>query len=360
MGLYRRGQAWWMSFTSNGKQYRKPTETNNRKLAEKIYGKVLTQIAENKWFDIDEGSQRTFEELVAKYEATEFKELKSWRSVESYLKQLKDFFGNRTLSQITPALIDEFRQKRKAEKDKPATIVRKLNILKRMLNLAKKRWMWVRDVPPIEMERRADVKRLRYLSYVEYHKLLQHCEEWLRKIVTVAAWTGLRKGNILGLRREQVNMFARTITLAGSETKNEEPLIIPIATPAYEALKEAMKVTHLNTALVFCHPDGKPYTTMRVQRAFKKALKAAEIKDFRFHDLRHCFASWNRQAGVDLDTLADLMGHKDTRMTRRYAHIGPKHLTSAISQLEKSYGEIITFLSHQKEKELPVSGNPSI
>jgi integrase len=75
--------------------------------------------------------------------------------------------------------------------------------------------------------------------------------------------------------------------------------------------------------------------------------EAAKIENFRFHDLRHCFASWNRQAGVDLDTLADLMGHKDKRMTRRYAHIGPKHLASAISQLEKSF---ITFLSHSKEK----------
>jgi integrase len=360
MGLYRRGQAWWMSFTYNGRQLRRPTETNDKKLAEKIYRKVMTQIAEGKWFDIDEGSQRTFEELVAKYEATEFKELKSWRSVESYLKQLKEFFGNRTLTSITPALIDEFKQKRKGEKDKPATIVRKLNILKRILNLAKKRWMWLREVPPIEMERQADTKRLRNLSYEEYHKLLKHCEAWLKGIVTVAAWTGLRKGNILGLRRDQVNIFARTISLDGSETKNEEPLIIPIATPAYEALKEAMKVTHLNSPLVFCHADGKPYTAMQVQRAFKEALKAAEITNFRFHDLRHCFASWNRQAGVDLDTLADLMGHKDTRMTRRYAHIGPKHLATAISQLEKSYGEIITFLSHSTEKELPDSGNSSI
>ena len=89
-------------------------------------------------------------------------------------------------------------------------------------------------------------------------------------------------------------------------------------------------------------------------------LRTSEFEDFRFHDLRHYFASWNRQAGVDLDTLADLMGHKDTRMTRRYAHIGPKHLASAISQLEKSYGEISTFLAHSKEKELPDAGNSMI
>ncbi len=352
MGLYRRGQAWWMRFNYQNRQIRKPTGTNDRKIAEKIYHKVMAQIAEGKWLDVDEGSSRTFLELVEKYESTDFKELKSWRSVESYLKQLKEFFGSYSLSQVNPALIDDFKQKRKSEGDKPATIVRKLNILKRMFNLAKKRWMWVKDVPPIEGIAKADKKRLRYLSFGEYHKLLSKCDSWLRNIVIVAAWTGLRKGNVLNLKRNQVNMFAKTISLDGSETKNGENLIIPVAAPAMEALKEALRVVHLDNPYVFCHEDGKQITSMQLQRAFKEALKKAEIQDFRFHDLRHCFASWNRQAGVDLDTLADLMGHKDTRMTRRYAHISPKHLANAISQLEKSYGEFSTNLAHSKEKEL--------
>jgi hypothetical protein len=76
----------------------------------------MTQIAEGKWFDVDEGSKRTFLELVDRYESTEFKEFKSWRSVESYLKQLKEFFGPYTLSQINPALIDEFKQQRKSKR----------------------------------------------------------------------------------------------------------------------------------------------------------------------------------------------------------------------------------------------------
>ncbi len=74
-----------------------------------------------------------------------------------------------------------------------------------------------------------------------------------------------------------------------------------------------------------------------VYRAFKRALTLAGIEDFTFHDLRHCFGSWNRQAGVDIDTLADLMGHKDSRMTRRYAHITPVQLKKAVGLLESSY-----------------------
>jgi integrase len=348
MGLYKRGRVWWMRFNYNGRQIRRPTETTNKKLAEKIHHKVMTQIAEGKWFEVDEASNRTFEELAEKYEATEFKELKSWQSVQSYLKGLKQFFGPYTLSDITPALIDEFKQMRKAKGVKPATIVRQLNILKRMFNLAKKRWEWMKEVPPIEMEAKADIKRIRYLPFDEYHRLLEECEDWLKCIVTVAAWTGLRQGNILGLKQSKVNLTEKTISLDGSETKNGEHLIIPIAEPAFKALKEAMKVTHLRSSYVFCQADGKPYHKRAVQRAFKKTLEGVGIEDFRFHDLRHCFASWNRQAGVDLDTLADLMGHKDTRMTRRYAHIGPMHLAKAVGLLEKSYSTFSTNLAQPK------------
>lgn len=350
MGLYRRGQAWWMRFHYQGRQVRKPTGTDDKKIAQKIYHKVMAQIAEGKWFDVDEGSRRTFFDLCEKYEASEWKELKSWRSVAGYLKQLKDFFGNRYLNEINPALIDEFKQLRKSKGDQPATIVRKLTILKRMFNLAKKRWMWVKDVPPIEMIAKADKKRLRYLTFEEYHAVLEKCEPWLRDLVTVAAWTGLRKGNILNLKRSQVNIFNRTISIEADSMKNEEHLIIPIAAPAYEVIKEALKVARIGNPCVFTHEDGKPYSAMQVQRAFQEALTKAEIEDFRFHDLRHCFASWNRQAGVDLDTLADLMGHKDTRMTRRYAHIGPKHLVEAISKLEQSYSEKSTKKAHFNEK----------
>ncbi len=355
MGLYKRGQVWWMGFTYQGKRIKRSTETKDKKLAEKIHHKVMTQIAEGKWFDVDEGSKRTFLELAERYESTDFKELKSWQSVESYLKQIKEFFGPHTVSQINPALIEDFKQKRKSAGDQPSTIVRKLTILKRIFNLAKKRWMWVKDVPPIEMPAKADRKRLRYLSFAEYHKLLGKCEPWLHGPVIVAAWTGLRKGNVLNLKRSQVNIFNRTISLDGSETKNGEHLIIPVAAPALEAIKDAMKVTHLNSPYVFCTADGKPYSSMEVQRAFKDALTKAEIEDFRFHDLRHCFASWNRQAGVDLDTLADLMGHKDTQMTRRYAHIGPQHLADAVAQLEKSYLKFGTILEQSKEKELQLA-----
>ncbi|MHC4184286.1 MAG: Arm DNA-binding domain-containing protein, partial [Planctomycetota bacterium] len=110
MGLYKRGSVWWMRFIYKGQQARKSTETTNRKLAERIYCKVVSQIAEGKWFDVDEADQRNFRELAEKYETQVFKELKSYQKNRCYLYQLRDFFGKYRLSNITPALIDDFKQ----------------------------------------------------------------------------------------------------------------------------------------------------------------------------------------------------------------------------------------------------------
>ncbi|GAB62737.1 putative phage integrase [Candidatus Jettenia caeni] len=345
MGLYKRGLVWWMRFTYKGQQVRKSTETTDKKLAERIYHKVKTQITEGKWFDVDEGNQRTFEELAEKYETQVFRELKGWRSSISYLNQLKDFFGKYRLAEITPARIDDFRQMRKNKGVKPATINRQFKILRRMFNLAKKRWQWIKETPIIEMEPNADVKRVRHLSFDEFNKLLNCCEGKLRDIVIVAAWTGLRQSNILNLKWNQVDLLARVIVLSSEETKNNESLRIPIANPAYHVLEVTMKKNNSKSPYVFYSDDGMPFKAGRIQINFKKALRRAEIEDFRFHDLRHCFASWNRQSGVDLDTLAELMGHKDTRMTRRYAHITPVHLKKAVELLEKSYSEYSTKLA---------------
>lgn len=346
MGLYKRGPVWWMQFTYEGKQVRKSTKTKNKKLAEKIFNKVSNQIAEGKWFDVDEGRERTFEELAEKYETQIFKELKSYRNNRCFLNQLKDFFGAYRLKNITPALIDDFRQKRKSQGVKPTTINKQLSIIKRMFNLAQKRWLWIKETPFIEMEANADNKRTRHLTYDEFHRLLGFCDSWLKNIVIVAAWTGLRRENVVKLRKIQVNLFAKEITVDGMETKNGENLRIPIAGPAYEVLEVLIINDKTNSSYVFKDENGKPYNPKNVYKVFKKSLERAGIEDFRFHDLRHCFASWNRQAGVDIYTLAELMGHKDTTMTMRYAHITPVHLTKAIGLLEKSYQESSTKLAH--------------
>ena len=130
MGLYKRGLVWWMRFTYKGQQVRKSAETTDKKLAEKIYHKVVNQIAEGKWFDVDEGSQRIFEDLAEKYETQVFKGLKSYQKNRCYLNQIREFFGKCRLNNITPALIDDFRQMRKAQGVTSTTINIQLSMLR--------------------------------------------------------------------------------------------------------------------------------------------------------------------------------------------------------------------------------------
>lgn len=352
MGIYKRSDSshWWMRITHDGKTFQKSTKTTNKKLATKIYCKVTTQIAEGTHFEVDEGKRRTFAELAIKYESQVFKELRQWEKSQSYLNQLKDFFGPYTLFEIQPPLIDDFKQMRKAKGVSKATINRQLNILKRMLRLAKKRWQWLKDVPEIEMEPNADKKRKRYLSFSEYHKLLKHCEDWLKEIVVVAAWTGLRQSNVINLERNEVNLSSRIITVDEEKTKNGETLTIPLSAPAYDVLNRVMRVVYYKSPYIFCQKDGTPYHQRVVQRAFKKAVSSAKIEDFRFHDLRHCYASWNRQAGASLDDIAELLGHKDTRMAKRYSHITVEHLSQTIERAERNYEEYATTFSLRSNK----------
>lgn len=351
MGLYIRDGIWWMSYTSEGRRFRETTGQKSKKRAEALYYKVIVEVNEGKGKKRLPGEVRTFGELAAKYEAEVFRESKSWKSVQGYFNQLKEFFGPYIVVDITPAVISDFKQMRKTQGVAKATINRQLTILRRIFNLAKKRWIWIRDIPFVEMEAKADKKRVRFLSFEEFQRVLDLCDEWLKGIVIVAAWTGLRQGNILNLKKEQVNLVAHNISISSYETKNGENLTIPIPKLALEVLKESINKTPKSNPFVFVGKDNEPHYKVKVERAFKKALGAAGISDFRFHDLRHCFGSWNRQADVDIVTLADLMGHRDIRMTMRYAHIGPVQVNKATRKLEESYDNFVTIMSQSAKTE---------
>ncbi len=159
----------------------------------------------------------------------------------------------------------------------------------------------------------------------------------------VAAWTGLRRRNVLELKRHEVNLAQRAIYIEGEQVKNGQDQGKPIPGPVYEVLARRMKVIHMSgTPYILGDEHGRPYHKQKVHRHFRKALKKAQITDFRFHDLRHCYGSWNAQNGVDLLPLSMLLGHKDLRMTKRYSHLNTASLLKAVAPLEMSYANRVT------------------
>ena len=160
--------------------------------------------------------------------------------------------------------------------------------------------------------------------------LFDCCASHLKPIVTVALHTGMHRGEILNLKWEQVDVKHGFILL--EITKNGERREIPIDNTLMIMFNSMSR--GLESVYVFTDPrTGEPYKS--VQTSFETALKRAKIRDFRFHDLRHTFASHLVMAGVDLTSIRELLGHKSLAMTMRYAHLAPGHKRRAVNMLDK-------------------------
>jgi integrase len=347
MGIYRRGRIWHMTFFCRGKRYRKSTETTNRNLAQRIYDRLKSEIAEGKWFEKLPGELKNFGEMMDKYETEHVSQKASARQYKGYIRNLRSFFKDIPLLEITPSLINDYKLKRRNDGVGPASINRELAVLRNAFNKALREWGWVRDNPvtriPMEKE---PPGRVRYLTDEEFGKLLRACPEWLRPIILTARHTGLRKENILSMKWNQVDLSRRVITI--ERTKNGERLGLPINETLLELFKKLSKVRYIGSEHVFYHPPARKKSAKgtfngrryyEVKTAFQNALKEAGIKDFRFHDLRHCFASALVQRGADLYEVQRLLGHKSHVMTQRYAHLAPENLRNAVSKLDEPKGE---------------------
>lgn len=179
----------------------------------------------------------------------------------------------------------------------------------------------------------------RWLTYEEEEKLLNACydRQWLRDVI-FALNTGMGQGEIINLTWADVDFFRQTATI--HKTKNKEKRTVPLNQTVMELLKSKAKVVSISGYLFT--QSGAMSTKREIQRQFYTAPKRAVIKKFRFHDLRHTFATRLAQSGIDIFMIAKLLGHKDIRMTQRYAHHCPESLRHGVN--------ILDALNRQKEK----------
>ena len=260
------------------------------------------------------------------------------RHYRGYARSLTAFFGGRTLAEITPKAIVEYKNRRYAAGLKPASINREVATLKKAFNLAVKEWEWCRENPVsrVSMEQEHNT-RDRWLSREEEARVLQSCAPWLHDLVTVALHTGMRMGELLELTWRAVDVTRRTVTVVRS--KNGERRTIPVNQTVLAVLKEKSTLRSLRTELVFCSQVFTPMESGHLRRSFRVALGKARIDDFHFHDLRHTFATRLVQAGVDLYKVQRLLGHKSPIMTQRYAHHYPESLRGGVEILDQVLGQ---------------------
>ena len=328
MSIYKRGDNWYIDFTFHGQRIREMIGPS-RKGAEKVIAKRKAEIAENKFLDKrKEPDPISFYDFAKEYLqwAKANKKPSSYRRTASLMRQLHKEFEKKNIHEITAWHIEKYKAKRK-ENVKPATVNRELALLKHMFTKAIE-WGKVKESPAKKVKLlKGEVKRVRYLMPGEVQTLLSNCADHLKPIVTVAIHTGMRKGEILSLERDQVNFEQGIITL--HDTKNSERRDIPMN----ESVKSTLKAIQDKGPYFFCIENGKPFGD--VKKAFTTALKRSRIEDFRFHDLRHTFASNLVMAGEDLNAVGELLGHKTLAMTRRYAHLSPTYKRKVVGTLDR-------------------------
>ena len=143
--------------------------------------------------------------------------------------------------------------------------------------------------------------------------------------------TGLRRGELFNLRWCDVDFDHRNLTVAGSYSKTGKTRHIPLNDEAFEVLQQWGSQTGQKPELVFAGKSGSRLTD--IKKSWSKLLQDAGIENFRWHDLRHHFASKLVMASVDLNTVRELLGHSSLDMTLRYAHLAPEHKAAAVAVL---------------------------
>ena len=273
---------------------------------------------------------------------------------------------NCPLSEITAHEVEKWRARRISSGTKASTVNRDLNVLKAAMSRAVT-WGYLDDHPlrAIKPSRTDHNAKCRFLDNIEMrrlkesldlregrlrddrrsgnawrlvrgHTFLQDLDETafadhLKPMVMLSVNTGLRRGEVFSLTWQDVDLPNANLTVVGSGTKSGKTRHIPLNSEAHDVLLGWKKQTDGQKGLVFKGKFGKRFDN--VGRSWSSALKAADIQNFRWHDLRHTFASRLVMAGVDLNTVRELLGHSDYKMTLRYAHLAPEHKAAAVEKL---------------------------
>jgi len=240
--------------------------------------------------------------------------------------------GNPPIHTLTVQVVDAYRTRRLTEGVIGSTVNKETSTLKHALRKAVE-WRLLRksarEALTAIKKFQEPAGRLRYLSGpAEAERLLDACDEWLKPIVTTALHTGMRKGELLGLTWDCVDLTHGFIRL--KQTKNGQARGIPFNETLW-SLFSGLR-TRQDVPWVFHDCDGRRYNDVR--HAFDRATAKAGIQDFTFHDLRHTFASWLAMKSIPLGTIGELLGHKNPAQTLRYAHLSPTYLCSAVRVLD--------------------------
>lgn len=337
MGLFKRGKTWWFKKEVGCRRVQESTGTTNRRKAELYFADRIQELEE----EARNGPKKvyedhTYEELRTRYMDTRSLLNKTATSIardRHTFKQLDKAFAGMKLKEITPEKISDYKDRRLKEGIAVSTLAKELMILRSAFKIAMLEWEWIDVTPFLKLSiESSDNKIERYLTPEEEEKLVSECPDWLKDIVVFAINTGMRRGEILTLKWPQVDLDRRVLTLL--VTKNKKKRGVPINAVVQELLRRKVS-KRTDSDYVFPSEAGTLIDPHNLERAFRSARKAAKLLDLRFHDLRHTAASRMAQAGVEIYTIAKILGHETLSVTTRYAHHNVESLRYGLDAIVK-------------------------
>lgn len=318
MSIYKRKETWWIQFTApDGRRIQQTAGTQIKQEAQELHDRLKAEAWRVK--NLGDKPRYTWQEAVIRW-LTEQSHKKSIRDDKMHLRWLNQHLKSTKLDEINRAKIDAIKSAKLCEGVSNATVNRMLALIRSILNSAKNNWEWLETVPTVKLLPEPK-KRLRWLTKEEARRLLTELPEHLEAMARFTLATGLRESNVTGLQWSQIDMLRRCAWIHADQAKAEKAIGVPLND---EALAIIQLQVGRHDMYVFTY-EGKPVTRAN-NHAWRKALVRAGISDFRWHDLRHTWASWHVQNGTPLHVLKELGGWAELTMVLRYAHLSSKHL----------------------------------
>ncbi|MBI2504092.1 MAG: site-specific integrase, partial [Candidatus Latescibacteria bacterium] len=365
--VYRKNDTWWIDYYCQDRRYRQKIGSR-RKDAEDALNKIKVKIATGEFIPPSErqhqeaiGPQAVLFKTFAQDEFLPWSELhhsaQHHKSQRNILRgQLLPYFGERSLHEITPKVIEDYISQRsrsfylKGKQKRPVkdgTVNRDIACIKIIFRKAVE-WGKLEANPAREITLFKEIPNPpRLLEQEEVARLIAEVPERLKALIACAVYAGLRREELFHLRWEDLNWKAGELNVISREehhTKNYESRRIPMNPALSEALRRHLH--RLDSPYVFCNKAGNPYDNIR--KTLDSAAKRARIDDhLKLHQLRHAFCSHALMQGIDPRTVQKWMGHRDLKTTLGYAHVSPDHEKAAIQRLRYGLGHQVDTIAGQ-------------
>jgi integrase len=289
MSLRKRGSVWWIDIaTPSGERVRRSTETGNRAQAQELHDKLKSEVWRLQ--KLGDRPRRLWQDAAVRW-LREQSHKASLEDDKEKLRWLDRYLANRELESINRALIDAITEAKRADGCSNGTVNRTLALIRAILRKCARDWEWLDRAPAVRLLKEP-TRRIRFLNRHQARALLRELPPHLRDMANFTLVTGLRAANVTGLTWEQVELSRKLAWIHPDQAKARKAIAVPLNDTAMQVVRE-QRGKHPTRVFTY---KGRPVKQVN-KRAWYNALKRAGIEDFRWHDLRHTWASWHVQGG---------------------------------------------------------------